>query len=305
MNFNLFFLLFIHSTCIYRKEAHKFFDKFFFLDKLNLYQHQINTGSCEIIDGPSCFYIEGEETLNNNMLLSLLSKDLVDFSLSERVSILVDRIEKLTETYKKKHHKQFQQIFTIQPKVQMNLLLTFESYDEMTIKSDLYMSEEKIIKFNIGYLKLNFKGKLRLSFTKDEKGSPSKTVSNGNPSKGTYGIIESEFEILFDKPVIISYFYVKCDGKRVRLNENCHFRYSMKEYNLDFTFVLDDKWKKINVERKAVKSFIIDGPVLIDDISINYDSDNDDDVSKNNNTGISKIIEEVIDDLLQKNPIDD
>jgi hypothetical protein len=72
--------------------------------------------------------------------------------------------------------------FKLAPKVMMNLLLNFESFDPQTMVKDVYMPEEKIVNFNVGYLKMNFKGKLRLSFDK--------ATSYDNPPAKTYGIIE-------------------------------------------------------------------------------------------------------------------
>lgn len=145
--------------------------------------------------GPSCFFIDGEDTIKNNGLLNVLSQDLKTQSYKEKVPILLDRIKQLKETYTTKNSSSIGQVFNIQPKIQMSLLLTFESYDPKSIKGDFYIQEEKVVKFNIGYLKLNFGGKLRISFAKDEKGNKLPTISGGNPSNGSFGIVESEGKI--------------------------------------------------------------------------------------------------------------
>ena len=142
--------------------------------------------------GPSCFFIDGEQTLSNNGLINVMSQDLASMSLIERIPILLERIKQLKLSYLKNNSKATSQVFSVQPKVQMSLLLTFESYDQSSFKGDLYMPEEKIIKFNIGYLKLNFKGKLKLSHTKDVNGVKLPTKSGNQPSLGTYGIVESD-----------------------------------------------------------------------------------------------------------------
>ncbi len=142
--------------------------------------------------GPSCFFIDGEETIKSNGLLSVLSQDLKTQTYKEKVPILLDRIKQLKETYTTKNSSSIGQVFNIQPKIQMSLLLTFESYDPKTLKGDFYIQEEKIVKFNIGYLKLNFGGKLKISYAKDENGKKLHTVSGGTPSNGSFGIVESE-----------------------------------------------------------------------------------------------------------------
>ncbi len=90
----------------------------------------------------------------------------------------------------------------------MNLLLNFESFDQTTKVRDVYMPEEKIINFNVGYLKLNFKGKLRLTQEKEKVIKSNKPIESG-PS-GTYGVIEDrDLFIKFDKPVMIKHFYIR------------------------------------------------------------------------------------------------
>jgi len=75
----------------------------------------------------------------------------------------------------------------ISPKVQMNVLLNFESYDQTTATKDTYMPEEKIIQFsNIGLIKLNFRGKLRITSDRDNK-TP---IDVNNPPNRSYGVVE-------------------------------------------------------------------------------------------------------------------
>jgi hypothetical protein len=68
----------------------------------------------------------------------------------------------------------------------MNLLLNFESYDQTTAIKDTYMPEEKIVQFNIGFIKLNFKGKLRITADRDDM----KPVDVNNPPVRSYGVVE-------------------------------------------------------------------------------------------------------------------
>jgi len=78
------------------------------------------------------------------------------------------------------------------PKVVMNLLLNFESYDQTTATKDTYMPEEKIVQFNIGFIKLNFKGKLRITADRDIKNH----VDVNNPPYRSYGVVEERGNIL-------------------------------------------------------------------------------------------------------------
>lgn len=76
----------------------------------------------------------------------------------------------------------------------MNLLLNFESFDDTTTVRDVYMPEEKIVNFNVGYLKLNFKGKLRL--TADRANKLHNKINNSDSPSKTYGVIEGQGKII-------------------------------------------------------------------------------------------------------------
>ena len=76
----------------------------------------------------------------------------------------------------------------------MNLLVNFESYDTQVVNKDMYMPEEKIVNFNVGFLKIFFKGKLRI--TMDRLGSNVAVAENeaeaddgDRPSKA-YAVVE-------------------------------------------------------------------------------------------------------------------
>ena len=72
------------------------------------------------------------------------------------------------------------------PKIIMNLLLNFESYDQTTAVKDTYMPEEKIVQFNIAFIKLTFKGKLRITADRENKDP----VDLNNPPFRSYGVVE-------------------------------------------------------------------------------------------------------------------
>ena len=64
--------------------------------------------------------------------------------------------------------------------------MTFESYDEQTVSKDIYMPAEKVINFNISFMKIEFIGKLRLT-----QANPGKLNSERLPQR-TYGVIETD-----------------------------------------------------------------------------------------------------------------
>jgi hypothetical protein len=93
-------------------------------------------------------------------------------------------------------HKSKTESVKFQPKVIMNLLLNFESYDQTTKKKDVYMPHEKIVHFNIGFIKVNFIGKLRITQDRNDE----LPVDINNPPYKSYGVVE-------EKGNLISYIY--------------------------------------------------------------------------------------------------
>jgi hypothetical protein len=110
------------------------------------------------------------------------------------IEILINRLKELKNQYFKNNSASINQVFTVSPKIQMNLLLNFESYEVITKTEDTYMPEEKIVNFNIGKLKLHFVGKLRITQPR-HNGQPLPYNKNKIPFS-TYGVIESDSKLL-------------------------------------------------------------------------------------------------------------
>lgn len=68
---------------------------------------------------------------------------------------------------------------------------------------------------------------------------------------------------------------------------------------------ITDKWQKIIPKQINTTSLKISGPVYIDDIQVNYDSELDTEGTDKENFGLAKILEQVIDEILDKTPIDE
>ena len=116
------------------------------------------------------------------MLIDVIKTLKIDNNIEPSVDDVLSILEKKLQNFKSKNKITKSKQFKLAPKVMMNLLLNFESFDPQTMLKDVYMPEEKIINFNVGYLKINFKGKLRLSHDKSS--------SYDSPPAKTYGIIE-------------------------------------------------------------------------------------------------------------------
>ena len=122
-------------------------------------------------------------------------------------NVLIKLVSKL-QTFREKFKITQSEVFKVTPKVMMNLLLTFESYDEQVTNKDMFMPEEKLINFNIGYLKLKFKGLLRITMDRGVK----IPLKEGEP-KLSYGVVEKQNLFLsIDKPVMVKHLFIRANG---------------------------------------------------------------------------------------------
>ena len=150
---------------------------------------------CLPTQGPNCAFINGEEYLLNNDLVQVLSKDIDSEKLLDNIPVLISRVKELKNQYIKNNSASINQVFSMAPKVQMNLLLNFESYEVSTKNEDVYMPDEKIVTFNIGKLKMNFIGKLKI--TQDREDGKALPINKNVAPYSPYGIIESESKFYF------------------------------------------------------------------------------------------------------------
>jgi len=141
----------------------------------------------------------------------------------EKVNIsletLYKRLNQELTKFKEKHKPSLKEVFKFKPKIMMNLLLNFESYDQSTKDHDVYMPEEKVIQFQVGFLKMNFRGKLRLTQKKRNEEITSDVKSGIDTPSKTYGVVEEDLTILFDKPVYVKYMYTRQHKSEDPLND--------------------------------------------------------------------------------------
>jgi hypothetical protein len=189
----------------------------------------------------------------------------------------------------------------------MNLLLNFESFDQTTEYKDVYMPEEKVINFNVGFLKLNFLGKLRLTQDREtnKKGNKIKVVDSDGPST-TYGVIEDrDLYIKFDKPVVVKYLYIRPHSEpkdKIQTIDANIFGYLNEE--IQFTqrhhLTYSKKWSRINLNLKVIDALRLPEGFDVDDINISHDSEYGGDLSEHQGQ-LTNIIQTVIDELIEEN----
>jgi hypothetical protein len=186
----------------------------------------------------------------------------------------------------------------------MNLLLNFESFDIQTATKDVYMPEERVINFNVGFIKINFLGKLRL--TQERNKAVSKKAIKNEPPLATYGIIEDrDLYIKFDKPVVIKQLFMRPHKepedkfKLVELNINGYL-HEHPEFSHKFHINYNNReWTKINLSNKVIDTIRLPVGFEVDDISISHDSEFGD--PSEHQDQLTNIIQTVIDELIEEN----
>jgi hypothetical protein len=210
-------------------------------------------------------------------------------------------LAKQLNKFKEKHRVSINEVYKFQPKIMMNLLLNFESFDPQTAVKDTYMPEERVVNFNVGHIKINFLGKLRLTQDKDIK----KRGTSSGPS-ATYGVIEDrDLYIKFDKPVIIKTLYMRPhkDGdKSIRHSDINIIGY--KNENLEFSQKFhisynNGEWTKVTLPGMVIDAIKLPSGFDIDDISVSHDSEFGD--PSTHQDQLTNIIQTVIDELIEEN----
>ena len=156
-------------------------------------------------------------------------------------------------------------------------LMTFNNFDELTIKQDTYF-DGKLIK-NIFYdkeINIDIKGKLKLSYDKDKSEYYLNVIDKDYPSN-TFGMIESSYiSISFGgKAFVCDFFYIKAHNKKNK-SEQIYF-YGYVGNKIVFTYSYNDnkerkeKWLKVFFPVAIpINNLVISGPYDIDNISFTF-----------------------------------
>ena len=193
------------------------FNNYIYSNRMKIFIVQNETKKCSLHNGPNCYYVEnkimsnndnGENNGNSNNKNLDYKKEWINiYSKSNELSFLNIYKEITTNTLKYKNY--------ISPKndteqvpqpTNLYLSLTFESYDDITIKGDTYAYPSKTINFFTEMIYIEIIGKLRLQYGEDLQLKNQMRY----PCK-TFGIIESSnLNIkLGGKKFICEYFYLR------------------------------------------------------------------------------------------------
>ena len=219
---------------------------------------------CSLEQGPNCFFLSSVNPSEN----FTNSKMTINNALNKYKS-------KIAKT-KKKNTNEHGSNINLDQKMELRLLLTFESYDQLTKEKDIYMPEELNTEYEKGNIHLKFKGKLRLTQKNQIKNKESDTMDNKKEilPDGPYGIIEGEQVIVeFDNPSYVKSLYIK---------KNMDFKSQTKDFTLvgfkDGNNIIlgtkknvpHDKWTKVVLKNELLDGFILPKGIDVDNIKISY-----------------------------------
>lgn len=210
----------------YLKSGIKQLNNFIYKERMKTYSIQNLYKQCRISLGPNCYFTENkkikyeyrniESNSENEISDHILDfkKEWIElFSKSKDTNFYqaYNDLNLLTSDYKKKFSSK-NDSQQIPPAINLYLSLTFESYDDITIKGDFYAYPSKPVRFNTENIFIEILGKLRLTYGEDSKLKNSMKY----PSK-TYGIIESTTLgiRLGGKQFICDYFFLRIRNEKI------------------------------------------------------------------------------------------
>ena len=233
--------------CTYRQDTYNYFDSYVYNDILNVFEYQQEMKQCTPDKGPNCFYIASytkhtkefsEELFNNTQQYNytllkhntrikatkLIKDNAKQKTKSKASSSSTTTTSSSTSSIPTTNSDQLSSLLT-QHLINLNLFLTFESYDEQILNgNDIYFPSVKPIETSAGLVTIITKGKLRLTADRSIKTIPDHLDQTKYPY-GTYGIIEGNTDLTMsfeNKDFALGFIYARCplDTKKSSLTMN-------------------------------------------------------------------------------------
>ena len=266
--------------CTYRQDTYNYFDSYVYNDILNVFEEQRKTKTCTPDKGPNCFYISSytkhtkefsEELFNNthehnytllkhNTLIKAtkLIKDNSKQKSKAPTSSSSTTTSPSSSSTPTTHSDKLSSLLT-QHLINLNLFLTFESYDEQILNgNDMYFPSVKPIETSAGVITILTKGKLRLTADRSIKTIPEHIDQTKYPY-ATYGIIEGNTDLTMsfeNKDFALGFIYARCplDAKKPSLVMNIK---GVKGNKVVYSVSKPIKcggtsWTKINLDEKQL-----------------------------------------------------
>ena len=299
-----YFSYFININATIISEGYHFFDIFYYRDIYKNYIKQKKSNKCSIEEGPNCIFIESKNKNDIAKELKSIYTDKDEFFKESEENIfsnLKERTKLISKDEKDKEKELLDELLSLNTQNVISLYLTFESYDEITKKGDIYAPETIDNQYETGRLTLTIVGKLRLSQknAKQYENPMPKSLKDEGP-KGSYAFVESKEVIFkFNTKSSISSVYIKKNKYNIE-NKNFYlygYKNGKKQVITKIQNVPSDHWIKVNGDGKKYDGIGLLRGFDYDNFIINCSIDKEKtDISKK----YSSFINEKINDALQE-----
>ena len=253
-------------------------NNFIYLDRMKIFSYQKLYEKCSLKMGPNCYYaeeqrsLEYEKDINSNNINEIelnspldQKKEWMNIYFKSKISDYSEVYEEISNdiTNYKKYILSNNDPEQIPPSINLYLGLTFESYDEQTIKGDVYALPSKQITFFTEYVYIEITGKLRLRYGEDLKLKNQMKY----PTK-TYGIIESNNLMikLGNKLFICEFFFTRVRDKNVKRIKIEGYLGNVKIYSVEkeVNFMHQNAWTKVSLPNSKIDRLILPKGLEID-----------------------------------------
>ena len=253
-------------------------NNFLYLDRMKVITFQNFTQKCSLNMGPNCYYIEDIKSqsyktedleINDD---TPLSEDYQEHKTKWRNIYNKSKESNYFNIYNELNRNMSEYIFKfnskndseqVPPSLDLILSLTFESYDALTIRSDIYAYPSKVIRFYTENIHLEIIGKLKLHYGENLK----LKNENSYPSK-TYGIIESpDLNIrLAGKKFICTHFFLKLRDENIYKINIQGYLENRKVFSIqkEMRHMNNEIWNKINLPKQQIDTLVLPGGIDVD-----------------------------------------
>ena len=285
-------------------------NNFIYLERLKDLTLQSYSEECSLSKGPNCYFAENqrseiyEKNDNNKQIYSDSSNTIIDNE-KEWMNLFIKSKEKgfLNSFYDlndyitqyKNYILSNSDTSQIPQPLTLRLSLTFESYDDITIKQDIYAYPSKPIQFLTETIYIEIVGKLRLHYGEDLKIKDQIKY----PTK-TYGIIESNNLIikLGGKKFICESFFLRIRDQKISTININGFSGNIKAFSMtrEINPITEKNWIKIDLPASKIDRLVLPGGIDVDNFKFMIDTIQHYDIAVHFHTNYVRNVEELIKD---------
>ena len=285
-------------------------NNFIYLERLKDLTLQSYSEECSLSKGPNCYFAENqrseiyEKNDNNKQIYSDNSNTIIDNE-KEWMNLFIKSKEKgfLNSFYDlndyitqyKNYILSNSDTSQIPQPLTLRLSLTFESYDDITIKQDIYAYPSKPIQFLTETIYIEIVGKLRLHYGEDLKIKDQIKY----PTK-TYGIIESNNLIikLGGKKFICESFFLRIRDQKISTININGYSGNIKAFSMtrEINPITEKNWIKIDLPASKIDRLVLPGGIDVDNFKFMIDTIQHYDIAVHFHTNYVRNVEELIKD---------